>query len=74
MLALFPDFSLCPDKAKGNGGVGGVRLKIACPRGQLKTASLYPSANLKTICVQQQVMSLYFSTLCFFFALYVQHA
>jgi len=26
------------------------------------------------ICVQQQVMSLHFSTLCFVFALYVQHA
>ena len=40
---------------------------IACPCGQVKTASLYPSANLKTICVQQQVMSLHFSTLCFIF-------
>ena len=47
---------------------------IACPCSQVKTASLYPFANLKTICVQQQVMSLHFTTLCFIFALYVKHA
>ena len=31
----------------------------------MKTGYPYPSANLKIICVQQQVMSLHFSTLCF---------
>ena len=36
------------------------RLKIACPCGQVKTTSLYPSANIKISCVQQQVMSLHF--------------
>ena len=42
------------------------RLKIACPCGQVKTTSLYPSANIKIICVQQQVMSLHFGLNPFF--------
>ena len=36
----------------------------------MKTASLYPSANLKKICAATSYMSLHFSTLCFIFALY----
>ena len=43
MLTSFPDSC-------------GARLKIACHCGQVKTASLYPSANLKIICVQQQII------------------
>ena len=56
MLALFPDSPLCPDKERKG------RLKIACPSGQVKTTSLY---LLKILCMQQQVMSLDFLTLCF---------
>ena len=40
----------------------------------MKEGDYWRRARMKIICVQQQVMSLHFSTVCFIFAFYVRHA